>query len=182
MGDVTPVQALRFPWVDDVITDTAQGNLGADIAAKLTTQDAARVLVLQRPFVIASRNANQAIANNTDTTVIFDTATFDPNGVLNIAGTPTRITPGSALTGVWKWSIVPQQPGSLVKVQLSVLVTSVVKGYRTWTSPAAGGSGLIASGAVYVPTGTDFIEFKIKQNSGASQNISTIVTAWRHSA
>lgn len=182
MGDVTPVQALRFPWVDDVITETAQGNLGADIAAKLTTQDAARVLVLQRPFVIASRNALQAIANNTDTTVSFDAATFDPNGVLNIGGTPTRITPGSALTGVWKWSINPSQPGSVVKFQISVLVSGVVKGYRTWTSPAAGGSGFEASGLVYVPTGTDFIEFKVKQNSGVSQNLFFVATAWRHSA
>lgn len=179
MGSTTPSQGLRYPWVDDVITDAAQGNLGADIAAGLTTQDTARSLVLKRPYVVVA-SSTQATADGTDTAIIWTVASTDPYTLWS-AGTPTRITPGTANIGMWKYSLDVQfSISAATKLQLSVAVTGTTKSYRSWFHNVSTNDHFSLSGSQFIAAGTDYLEFKVLHNGAGSQNIlGATAAAWQ---
>lgn len=184
MGGTTPSQGLRYPYVDDVINESNQANLGADVAAKLTTQDAARALVIKRPFVFIS-SASQAIADGVDTAVIFTFVSTDPYGLVNLGTQPTRITPGSGNTGLWKFSYFLQftTGASISKVRLSIAVTGTTRVYRSWFVNNSSTQNFVLSGMQQVAAGTDYMEFKVLHNGGGSQNtLQVYVMAWQASS
>jgi hypothetical protein len=173
MGGTTTSQALRYPYVDDIIAETAQGNLGADIAAKLTTQDTARNLVIKRPNVLIRRGANLSLVDGTDTAIIWDNVQDDPYSLVNLGTFPTRVTPGAGNVGIWRFTlnVGAAGPNTWTKAQVSVAVTGTTKQLRTYFSSGNGPAGYTFAGLVQVPTGTDYIEMKIKHNGGGTTNI-----------
>jgi len=184
MGSTTPSQGLRFPWVDDVISESAQGNLGADVATKLTAQDTARALVIQRPWTLIFSNG-QATADGVDTAMTWSGFTLDPYSLTNFGTFPTRVTPGSSYVGLWKYTLqVSFAIGSTItKLKVSVAVTGTTKSYRTFFTNANSGGVYNLSGMQRIPAGTDYFEFKVLHNGGGSQSISTAkAVLWRASA
>jgi hypothetical protein len=181
MGGATPSQALRFPYIDDVISESAQGNLGTDVAAKLTTQDTARSLVLKKPFVYLQ--SGTSTADGTDTTLVLASPAFDSYGLWS-AGNPTRITVGSGNTGLWKFSLLLSYSAGvgITRVQLSVLVTGTARAYRTFSNNTSGPSSFTFCGMQQVTTGTDYLEFKVQHNGGGTQAVTASVMAWQASA
>lgn len=182
MGNTTPSQGLRYPYVDDIISESAQGNLGADIAAKLTTQDTARALVIQRPFVYLP-GSSTSLADGVDTALSWSPAQFDSYGLWS-GGSPTRITPGSGNTGLWKFALhVSLSAGvGIIRVQLSLAVTGTTRVYRTYFC-TNNSTDYCLSGMQQIATGTDYMEFKVLHNGGGAQSVSNCVaTAWQASA
>lgn len=178
MGGTTGSQGLRFPYVDDVITDAAQANLGADIAAALSTQDTNRAKVLTRPFVYVRRGTTgQTFSDGVDTTVSFDLVNVDGYSMVNLGTQPTRITPGAGWTGMWKVSFSHAGSSSANKVRLAVSVTGTLKLGRSWASGANSPTTHSLSGDIYVANTTDYLEFKVLRN-GSSGSDTVSVMAW----
>ena len=166
MGGTTNSQALRFPFVDEVISDTAIKNLATDCATKLDAQDVTRAAVLKRPMATVTRNAVQNIAVNTDTTLIWDTIGFDPNSMVNLGTQPTRITVPSTATGLWHVEIHGNTNNTWSRTTLSFMVTGVVKAVKTfyfndflWYNFAT---------MLVVPNANDYIECRVRHSGGGT--------------
>jgi hypothetical protein len=103
MADVTPNFALRFPWIDEVITDASTKNLADDVAGVLTsTLDVARTLAKTRASAMGSRNlTSQSVTANTETTISMDNEFFDTDGLINIGTNATRITIPASMGGAY---------------------------------------------------------------------------------
>lgn len=102
MGGTTPNYALRFPYIDETITDASTKNVADDIAAVLTSPlDAARNTSLKRASAVSERFATQSFAANTETAISQDNETYDTDGAINIAGQPTRITAPASMGGLY---------------------------------------------------------------------------------
>jgi hypothetical protein len=102
MGSVTPVYAIRFPFIDETITDASTKNAADDMAAVLSTHlDADRDISLKRAAASAFKNANFSVAANTETAVAFTTEDFDTDGAINIGTQATRITVPTSMGGRW---------------------------------------------------------------------------------
>lgn len=184
MGGTTPSQGLRYPYVDDVISESAQANLGADVASKLTTQDSARSVVIRRPFVYVI-DGGQATTDGINTAFIWGSVTTDPYGLVNLGTFPTRVTPGSANVGLWKFSLDFNFAvnGSITRMQASVALTGSTKFFRTYSSIAAAPAHYSFSGMIRVPTGTDYLELQVLHNGGGTQNVlSASAMFWQASA
>jgi ketosteroid isomerase-like protein len=102
MGSVTPVYAIRFPFIEETITDASTKNAADDIAAVLSTKlDADRDISLKRPAASAFRNGSQAITANTETNIQFTSEDFDTDAAINLGVNNTRITVPTADGGRW---------------------------------------------------------------------------------
>lgn len=102
MGGVTPVYAIRFPYIEETITDVSTKNMADDAAAVLSTHlDADRDLSLRRAAASAFRNASQSITANTETNIQFGSEDFDTDAAINLGTNNTRITIPSANGGRW---------------------------------------------------------------------------------
>ena len=102
MGGVTPVYAIRFPFIDETITDVSTKNAADDIAAVLSTKlDADRDIALKRPSASAFKNASQSITANTETNIQFGSEDFDTDNAINLGTNNTRITVPTADGGRW---------------------------------------------------------------------------------
>jgi hypothetical protein len=100
VGDVTPVWAIRFPWIDEVITDVSTKNAADDMAAILTGElDADRDLSLKRASADAFRNGSQAFTPAVETNTQFTSEPFDTDGAINLGTNNTRITVPTAMGG-----------------------------------------------------------------------------------
>lgn len=105
MGGVTPVYAIRFPFIDETITDVSTKNAADDMAAVLSTHlDADRDLSLRRAAASAFRNGVQTISANTETNIQFTSEDFDTDAAINLGTNNTRITIPSSNGGRW-WMI-----------------------------------------------------------------------------
>lgn len=169
MGGTTNSQALRFPYVDEVINSTNVQNLATDIASKLDVQDVSRSLITAKPIAVVSRSANQAFVVNTDTTIIWDTINLDTAGLVNLGTQPTRITVPSTYTGLWEvtYSLFDIANG-WTRTAISVMVTGVVRQTRTYYQSAyAFGSHTVL---VNVPTANDYIEIRLRHAGGGTDS------------
>lgn len=102
MGGVTPVYAIRFPFIDETITDVSTKNAADDMAAALSTHlDADRDVSLKRAAASAFRNGSQSINANTETNIQFTSEDFDTDAAINLGTNNTRITVPSATGGRW---------------------------------------------------------------------------------
>jgi hypothetical protein len=105
MGSTTPAYALRFPFIDEVITDASTKNLADDIAAILSTRlDADRDLSQKRASAFAFRNGSQSITVNVETNIQFTTEPFDTDAAINLGTNNTRITVPTGMGGRY-WAI-----------------------------------------------------------------------------
>lgn len=102
MGGVTPVWAIRFPFIEETITDASTKNAADDMAAILSAElDADRDLSLRRAAASAFRNGSQSIAANTETNIQFTSEDFDTDAAINLGTNNTRITIPSSNGGRW---------------------------------------------------------------------------------
>ena len=100
MGGVTPIWAIRFPFIEEVINDVSTKNAADDMAAVLTGElDADRDLSLKRASADAFRNGSQSITANTETNVQFTSEPFDTDGAINLGTNNTRITVPAGMGG-----------------------------------------------------------------------------------
>jgi hypothetical protein len=170
MGNTTNSQGLRYPYVDEGINSTNIQNLATDCATALDAQDVKRTLIIKRPVAAVFRSANQSIPVNTDTTIIWDTVSFDPNSMVNLGTQPTRITIPSTATGLWRVSISGALFGTAwTRTIWSVMVTGVVKGQKSfWQSD---NSWSVFSTMVNVPNAGDYLEARIRHVGGGTDPI-----------
>lgn len=177
MGGTTNSQSLRYPYVTETITDASTKNLADDCATALSLQDTARTAALKRSVVQVSRNANQSIADNTDTLVSWDAEIQDPDN-LWVIGTPTRITVPAGLTGLWWVRVQVLSAGhtsSTSKGQISIRVSGTTVKRRTYfTATGTIKNQMQVSGLVNVPNAGDFIEAAILHVGGGALNASSI--------
>jgi hypothetical protein len=102
MGGVTPVYAIRFPFIEETITDVSTKNAADDMAAVLSTHlDADRDLSLRRAAGSAFRNGSQSITANVETNVQFTSEDFDTDAAINLGTNNTRITVPTSNGGRW---------------------------------------------------------------------------------
>jgi hypothetical protein len=102
MGDVTPVYAIRFPFIDETITDVSTKNAADDMAAVLSTHlDAARDTSLKRASASAFRNGSQSITAAVETNIQFTSENFDTDAAINLGTNNTRITVPTGMGGRW---------------------------------------------------------------------------------
>lgn len=174
MGGTTNSQALRFPYVDEVIASTHIQNFATDCASKLDVQDANRLLVVHKPLAAVTRFAAQNIAVNTDTTIIWDGVGADPAGMVNLGTQPTRITVPAAYTGLWRvqTDIFTSGP-SWTRTQVSILVTGVVRAAKTYKG--LNFSFAMLTALVNVPNANDYIEMRVRHAGGGTDPISPTV-------
>lgn len=171
MGGTTNSQGLRYPYVDEGVNNSNIGNLAADLATALDARDVQRALVVKRPIASVFRSANQSIAVNTDTTLIWDTVEVDPSGLVNLGTQPTRITVPSTATGLWHVSFSGLIAGtSWTKTVLSIMVTGTVRAAKSfWSSD---NTWPMFSAYVNVPSAGDYIEMRIRHAGGGTDPIS----------
>lgn len=174
MGGTTNSQALRFPYVDEVIGNASIQNAATDIATKLDVQDVNRKLITARPIASVRRNAAQNIAINTDTLIIWDTVALDPGSYVNLGTQPTRITVPAAATGLWRVNIGGFNIGGAAwtRTQVSILVTGVLQASKTYFGQDY--NYLSYSDLVNVPNANDYIEMRIRHAGGATDPISPL--------
>lgn len=102
MGGTTPAYAIRFPYIDETISDVSTKNAADDIAAVLSTElDVDRDTSLKRASGVSFRSGNFSVAANTETAVSFNQETWDTDAAINIAGQPTRLTVPTGMGGLW---------------------------------------------------------------------------------
>lgn len=102
MGSTTPVYAIRFPFIEEVITDASTKNMADDIAAALSTDlDVDRDTSLKRAVAVAFRNATLNITANVETAITFDQETLDTDAAINLGTQATRITVPTGMGGRW---------------------------------------------------------------------------------
>lgn len=151
-----------YDWVAGTAPTAAQLDAGVRDVGRF-------VLAVDRAF--AWRNAAQTIANGTDTAVNWPIEYFDNDGLLN-SGTPTRFTistPGIYLaTGMVGWA------GNSTGYRVAAL-------YRNgaiWANESVQYPGHANACTAIVPSAlvslsaTDYLELKVRQNSGAGLNVS----------
>ena len=109
MGGVTPVWSIRFPYIEETITDASTKNAADDMAGVLTNElDADRDQSLKRASAYAFRNGSQSISANTETNIQFTSEPFDTDAAINLAGNNTRITVPSSMGGrYWVFAEIP---------------------------------------------------------------------------
>lgn len=170
MGGTTNSQALRFPYVDEGIAASNIANLAADIATKLDVQDATRTAVIARPVVSVSRNASQAIAVNTDVTIIWDVVSVDTAGLVNLGTQPTRITVPASATGLWRVSLSGALVGpSWTRTTFTYLVSGAARAAKTFWGTDFGWTTF--STMINVSAANDFIEVRIRHAGGGTDVI-----------
>lgn len=102
MGGTTSNYAIRFPYIDETITDASTKNAADDIATALSTHlDAARDISLKRMSAVSERFNTQSFNANTETAITQDNETLDTDGAISIAGQPTRITVPAGMGGLY---------------------------------------------------------------------------------
>lgn len=166
MGGTTNSQALRFPYAEEGINASNIGNFAADCATQLDVQDVNRLNVLHRPIVGVSQSS-QNVAANTDTSIIWSSVDFDPNSLVNLGTFPTRITVPAAYTGLWRVTLsgLPLST-SWTKTQISVMVSSVIRSWRSYFSTEI--NAFCFSTMVNVPNANDFIEMRVRHTGGGT--------------
>lgn len=101
MGSTTPTYAIRFPFIDETITDVSTKNAADDMASTLSTVlDVDMTTSLKRAVAVAFRNASLSVTAAAETTITFDQETLDTDNSFTL-GTPTRITVPSGMGGRW---------------------------------------------------------------------------------
>lgn len=177
MGGTTNSQSIRYPYVNETITDVSTKNFADDCATALSAQDTKRAAALKRAAAQISRNAGQSIADNTDTLVSFDTEIQDTDNIW-VIGTPTRLTIPAGLTGLW-WVraqvLSAGHTSSTTKGQISIRVSGTAVKRRTYfTASGTIKNQMQVSGLVNVPNAGDFIEVALLHVGGGSLSASSI--------
>lgn len=178
MGGTTNSQALRYPYLNETITDASTKNLADDCAAQLLVQDGRRTAAIRKPIAWILRNANQSFADGVDTLVQFDTEIQDSDNLVNLGVNNTRITVPSTLLGIWYVTVSVTNTGftgSVTKGQLSILVTGAVASRRTvFTATGTVKDTIRMSAFVNVGTANDYIETSLLHTGGGALNASSI--------
>ncbi len=177
MGGTTNSQALRYPYIDETITDVSTKNLADDIAAKLTVEDGKRTLALKRYSASANRSAVQAIADTTNVTVIFDNELWDPDGMINLGLQPTRVTVPAV--GLYYVNAHCFQPGGTTwnLGQISILKNGTLQCRRRYwgdNATTAGPLRLQVTGLIYCSAISDFFEMQLFHIGGGTTNASVM--------
>ena len=102
MGGVTPVFSIRFPYIDETITDVSTKNAADDMAAVLSAElDVDASLSQRRATAVAERFATQNITAGAVTTITQDNETLDTDAAINLGTQPTRITVPANMGGLY---------------------------------------------------------------------------------
>lgn len=179
MPGTTGSQALPYPYVDETITDVSTKNLADTLATKLDGEDVRRAAALKRPSGCAFRNANQSLADGTDTVITFDGELWDTDNLVNAGGgTPSRFQMSATTTGLWFFTAFARSLASTgwTKGQISIRRngTTVVQRRTYWSGASAVASRLMVSGLVNLPTATDYVEVMILHTGGGATNVALV--------
>lgn len=160
MGGTTPNYAIRFPYIDETITDASTKNAADDIAAALSTHlDASRDISLKRMAAVSERFNTQSFNANVETTIIQDNETLDTDAAISIAGQPTRITVPASMGGLyWVSGLIATVNGtswSSGQVALAKNGTDFVR-RKYWSAVTQQVTRLFITGQVILAAG-DFV-------------------------
>lgn len=178
MGGTTPNYALRFPYIDETITDASTKNLADDVAAVLTnTLDVDRAKSLGRASGSWFRSGNQSVSANTETAIAGTSETFDTDGAIDIAGQPTRFTVPAGMGGIYLAMVAITTPAasgwSSVQVALAKNGTDFVR-RKYWTASGQEATRQLLTGQISLAA-ADFITTTVLfQGTPNPSNVSSV--------
>jgi hypothetical protein len=156
-------------------------NLADDIAAQLDLADAARAHALKRPQAFSQRQAALGIPVSSVLVVNFDFEIWDTNGMIDIAGQPSRITAvAGAGAGLYLVNmILYTDTTAWTKADILLSKNGTMMTQRTFHTPQSF-SYLYHSQIVYMGTVSDFLTMSVYHEGGGTTNTAEVdFQAWK---